>query len=112
MAGKMVQFPSNGHTTDGYLATPASRKGPGVVVIQEWWGLVGHIKSVCDRFAAAAFAPPVEGYVRRMLWALAAEGVIPGDACDDPWGPSLPPGEREAVARAVREARSPRPTPP
>ena len=56
MAGKMVQFPSNGHTTDGYLATPPSGKGPGVVVIQEWWGLVGHIKSVCDRFAAAGFS--------------------------------------------------------
>ena len=51
MAGKMVQFPSNGPTTDGYLATPAGGKGPGVVVIQEWWGLVGHIKAVCDRFA-------------------------------------------------------------
>ena len=53
MAGKMVQFPSNGHTTDGYLATPAGGKGPGVLVIQEWWELVPHIKSVCDRFAAA-----------------------------------------------------------
>ena len=30
MAGKMVQFPSNGHTTDGYLATPAiAAKAPG-----------------------------------------------------------------------------------
>src|SRR5437016_10883070 len=56
MAGKMVQFPSNGHTTDGYLATPASGKGPGVLVIQEWWGLVPHIKAVCDRFAAAGFS--------------------------------------------------------
>jgi Dienelactone hydrolase and related enzymes len=56
MAGKMVQFPSNGHTTDGYLAAPASGKGPGVLVIQEWWGLVPHIKSVCDRFAAAGFS--------------------------------------------------------
>ena len=56
MAGKMVQFPSNGHTTDGYLATPAGGKGPGVLVIQEWWGLVPHIKSVCDRFAAAGFS--------------------------------------------------------
>ena len=55
MAGKMVQFPANGHTTDGYLATPASGKGPGVLVIQEWWGLVPHIKAVCDRFAAAGF---------------------------------------------------------
>ena len=53
MAGTMVEFPSNGHTAKGYLATPASGKGPGVLVIQEWWGLVGHIKNVCDRFAAA-----------------------------------------------------------
>jgi carboxymethylenebutenolidase len=55
MAGSMVTFPSNGGTTAAYLATPASGKGPGVVVIQEWWGLVGHIKSVCDRFAAEGF---------------------------------------------------------
>jgi carboxymethylenebutenolidase len=51
----MVKFPTNGGTTDGYLATPASGKGPGVLVIQEWWGLVGHIKNVCDRFAAEGF---------------------------------------------------------
>jgi carboxymethylenebutenolidase len=55
MAGKMVEFPSNGTKTSGYLATPASGKGPGVLVIQEWWGLVGHIKNVCDRFAAEGF---------------------------------------------------------
>jgi carboxymethylenebutenolidase len=56
MAGTMVEFPSNGHTTQGYLATPASGKGPGVLVIQEWWGLVPHIKKVCDRFAAEGFS--------------------------------------------------------
>ena len=56
MPGKMVDFPSNGGTTQGYLATPASGKGPGVIVIQEWWGLVPHIKRVCDRFAAEGFS--------------------------------------------------------
>ncbi len=56
MAGRMVDFPSNGGTTQGYLATPASGNGPGVLVIQEWWGLVGHIKNVCDRFAAAGYS--------------------------------------------------------
>ena len=56
MAGKMVEFPTNGHTTQGYLATPAAGKGPGVLVIQEWWGLVPHIKTVCDRFAAEGFS--------------------------------------------------------
>ena len=66
------------------------------------------LSGLCDRFAEATFIPPLEGYVRRMLWALAADGVIPDDACDDPWGPSLPAVERDAVRRAVREARSAR----
>jgi carboxymethylenebutenolidase len=60
MAGRMVEFPANGATSTGYLATPAAARGPGVLVIQEWWGLVGHIKRVCDRFAAeglVALAP-------------------------------------------------------
>ena len=56
MAGKMVDFPSNGSKTAAYLATPKNGKGPGVLVIQEWWGLVGHIKNVCDRFAAEGFS--------------------------------------------------------
>jgi 4-hydroxy-tetrahydrodipicolinate synthase len=64
------------------------------------------LSGVCDRFAAATFIPPMEGYVRRMLWALAADGVIPEDACDDPWGPALGAAEREAVRSAVREARA------
>jgi carboxymethylenebutenolidase len=51
-----VEFPSNGRTGSGYLATPPDgRKGPGVVVIQEWWGLVDHIKRVADRFAEEGF---------------------------------------------------------
>ncbi|HWC74940.1 MAG TPA: dihydrodipicolinate synthase family protein [Gemmatimonadales bacterium] len=58
-----------------------------------------------DAFGAATFTAPMEGYIRRMLWALAADGVIPDDACDDPWGPPVPPAEREAVRAFVREAR-------
>lgn len=55
MAGQMVSFPSNGGTTEGYLATPATGHGPGVIVIQEWWGLVPWIKSVADRLADAGY---------------------------------------------------------
>ena len=51
----MVQFPFAGGTTGGYLAEPKNGSGPGVIVIQEWWGLVDHIKDVCDRFAAEGF---------------------------------------------------------
>jgi carboxymethylenebutenolidase len=39
----------------GYLAVPDSGLGAGVIVIQEWWGLVPHIKSIADRFAAAGY---------------------------------------------------------
>ena len=40
---------------EGYLAVPESGSGPGVVVIQEWWGMDAHIEDVADRFAAAGF---------------------------------------------------------
>jgi carboxymethylenebutenolidase len=53
--GELVEFPSNGHTCSGYLAVPGSGGGPGLVVIQEWWGLVPHIRDVVDRFAGAGF---------------------------------------------------------
>jgi carboxymethylenebutenolidase len=54
--GERVTYPSNGGTSEGYLALPESGTGPGVVVIQEWWGLVPHIESLVDRFALAGFA--------------------------------------------------------
>src|SRR5438067_8062817 len=53
--GELVSFKSNGKEAQGYLAIPSSGRGKGVVVIQEWWGLVPHIKDVADRFAAAGF---------------------------------------------------------
>jgi len=51
----LVSFPANGHSASGYLALPKSGSGAGLIVIQEWWGLVDHIKEVADRFAAAGF---------------------------------------------------------
>ena len=53
--GEMVEFASNGGKASGYLATPANGQGPGILVIQEYWGLVDHIKDVADRFAAEGF---------------------------------------------------------
>ena len=55
--GEMVEFASNGGTCRGYLA---GSSGPGVIVIQEWWGLVDHIKDVADRFAAELAAAQAE----------------------------------------------------
>jgi carboxymethylenebutenolidase len=53
--GETVTFASNGDQVEGYLATPESGSGPGLLVIQEWWGLVPQIKRTCDRLAAAGF---------------------------------------------------------
>ena len=53
--GEMVSFQSNGGTASGYLASPADARGPGVIVIQEWWGLIPQVKGVADMFAREGF---------------------------------------------------------
>jgi len=53
--GELVEFKANGRKCNGYLAIPKQGSGPGVIVIQEWWGLVDHIKEVCERFAGEGF---------------------------------------------------------
>jgi carboxymethylenebutenolidase len=53
--GREIEFASGGDRVKGYLAEPPSGRGPGVLVIQEWWGLVDHIRDVCDRFAREGF---------------------------------------------------------
>jgi len=63
-AHQNVTFPSAGGTAHGYLAVPPSGQGPGVIVIQEWWGLTDHIANVADRLAAEGFvalAPDLYG---------------------------------------------------
>ena len=56
-----VDIPSGEHGLTGYLAVPDSGRGPGVIVIQEWWGIVPHIRSVADRLAAAATQAAILG---------------------------------------------------
>ncbi len=53
--GTTVEFKSNGNMASGYLATPESGSGPGLIVIQEWWGLNPQIKHTADRLAAEGF---------------------------------------------------------
>jgi 4-hydroxy-tetrahydrodipicolinate synthase len=76
--------------------------------VAEDWARFISLSELCDRFGAATFTEPMEGYIRRMLWAAAAEGALPPDSCDDPWGPPLPPSAREVVERAVKDARATR----
>ncbi len=53
--GEMIEFPANGHTARGYLASPASGSGAGVIVLQEWWGLAPQLMRVADRLAAEGY---------------------------------------------------------
>jgi carboxymethylenebutenolidase len=55
MTGEMITWTTNGEEVPGYLSVPGSTPAPGVVVIQEFWGLEPHIKDVADRFAAAGY---------------------------------------------------------
>jgi carboxymethylenebutenolidase len=62
-----VEFPSNGETAGGYLALPPVGTGPGVVVVQEWWGLDSGIKTQAERLAAAGFVALVPDLYRGEL---------------------------------------------
>lgn len=53
--GESVEFASNGSSVGGYLAVPEAGSGPGIVVVQEWWGLDPSLKIMVDRLAEAGF---------------------------------------------------------
>ncbi|HWC10197.1 MAG TPA: dienelactone hydrolase family protein [Acidimicrobiales bacterium] len=53
--GENVEFPSNGSTGGAYLAPASDGAGLGAIVLHEWWGLVPHIRDVCDRLAGEGF---------------------------------------------------------
>ncbi len=99
--GQMIEFSSNGTSSTGYLASPTEKVAPGVVVIQEWWGIVDHIKDVCDRFAANG------------IYALAPDlyhGVVakePGEAVKAMMAMELPQAAKDmggAAAELVRRS--------
>ena len=73
--GKMVEFKRpDGQSVQGYLAEPANAIGaPGIVVIQEWWGLNAQIKGVAERYAEAGYAALVPDLYRGKSTVEAAE---------------------------------------
>jgi carboxymethylenebutenolidase len=57
-----IEFTTSAGTAPGYLAVPQGESGPATIVLQEWWGVDDHIRSICDRFAAEglyALAPDI-----------------------------------------------------
>jgi carboxymethylenebutenolidase len=55
--GEIIEYGTNGESGRGYIATPpnGTASTAGIIVLQEWWGLVDQIKRTCDRFAEAGF---------------------------------------------------------
>jgi carboxymethylenebutenolidase len=81
-----IEFQTSAGTTPGYLAVPEAGHGPATIVLQEWWGVDEHIRSVCDRFAAEGFfalAPDLfrgetttePGEAQQMMMALSMDQV-------------------------------------
>ncbi len=63
-ARQNTTFPSGDREAHGYLSLPEQGRGPGVIVLQEWWGLTDHVAGVADRLAAeglVALAPDLFG---------------------------------------------------
>ena len=79
MNGTMIQFRAAEGVADGYLALPPAGHGAGVLVLQEWWGLVDHIKSVADRLAAAGFVALAPDLYRGEAATSPSESVGPSE---------------------------------
>lgn len=53
--GTTIEFTAGDLQASGYLALPEAGSGPGVIVVQEWWGLDSGTVAMADRLAAAGF---------------------------------------------------------
>jgi 4-hydroxy-tetrahydrodipicolinate synthase len=60
------------------------------------------LTGLLDGLGRATFVEPMEGYVRRMLWCLVHEGLIPRESAHDPWGPPLPSEEFDRLGDTLR----------
>jgi carboxymethylenebutenolidase len=98
--GDMIQFKRpDGQMAAGYLAMPArasgGEKAPGLVVIQEWWGVNDQIKGVADRYAKAGYRALVPDLYKGKLATTQAEAQALMGALD--WGAAATQDVRGAV---------------
>ena len=60
------------------------------------------LSNCVDQLSQVLFVPPMEGYIRRMLWALVHLGVLDAESAHDPWGPKLGQSEYEMIGKTLR----------
>jgi carboxymethylenebutenolidase len=104
--GKMISFKRpDGKSVDGYLAEPATgAAAPGIVVIQEWWGLNDQIKGVAEKLAAAGYRALVPDLYRGKvaLEANEAEHLMTGLDFGDAAGQDVRGAVQHPRRRAAR----------
>ena len=61
------------------------------------------LSRLVDELAEVLFVSPMEGYIRRVLWALVHEGIIGRESSHDPWGPELREGEFTEIGDVLRK---------
>src|SRR5262249_17411829 len=92
------------------IGMAAACTGPQAQLLRSWQaGNAGRflaLSDAVDDLARQTFRDPIEGYIRRMLWCLVHQGVLPLEAAHDPWGPPPDPDEfdrlGECLARLAR----------
>lgn len=60
------------------------------------------LSDTVDMLAQSIFIKPMEGYIKRLLWALVHLGAIPLEAANDPWGPQLSRDEFDRIGRTLK----------
>ena len=60
------------------------------------------LSQAVDRLSQVLFVPPMEGYIRRMLWTLVHTGILSRESAYDPWGPELDESEFVAIGKTLR----------
>jgi carboxymethylenebutenolidase len=101
MTGKEISVPCSDGTFGAYLASPASGQGPGVIVIQEIFGVNDVVRAICDQHAARgrfALAPD-------LFWRL-EPGVQLTDKTQEDWGKALGFMQRFVVDTGVSDIQA------
>ena len=107
--GQTISFKRpDGQSVQGYLAEPAGGSGPGVVVIQEWWGLNAQIRGVADRMAGAGYRALVPDLYRGKVTVEAkeAEHLMTNLNFGDAAGQDVRGGGSQRTLSALRRRHS------
>jgi carboxymethylenebutenolidase len=54
--GEKIEYPRpDGKTTPAYYAAPEKEQAPGIVLIEEWWGVTADMMAIADRYAQLGY---------------------------------------------------------